>query len=133
MTLVEAGFQPREQEFPLDTVEGGWVRLRRMNHGESNELAGLRVAFQIRGNDGEDEDDPRSASARTTIKLSRHYSFARVILDHNLGAKGKQLDFKKRRDVDNLDPVIGDEIANLIDKHNETLEDSVDIPNSNEG
>lgn len=127
--IVEAGYQPREQIYDLETIEGGWVKLRRMDHGESNELSGLRVAFQLKG-DNEDED--AAASARTTIKLSRHYSFGKVILDHNLGTKGKLYDFKKRRDVDNLDPVIGDEVANLIDKHNETLEATGDIPNSNE-
>ena len=128
--LVEASFKPRDERFDLESIKGGWVELARLNHGASNELAGLRVAFTLRG---DDEDSERSASARTTIKLSRHYSFSRMILDHNLGKKGKKYDFKKRRDVDDLDPVIGDEIANLIDKHNETLEASGDIPNSNEG
>ncbi len=127
--LVEASFKPREQDFPLESVKGGWVKLRRLNHGDSNELAGLRVAFTLRG---EDEDKEASASARTTIKLSRHYSFSRMIVDHNLAKSGKKYDFKKRRDVDDLDPVIGDEIANLIDEHNETLEASGDIPNSKE-
>jgi hypothetical protein len=129
MTLVEAGFQPREQRYDLETVEGGWVELRRMNHGESNELAGLRVTFQLRS---EDEDQEAAASARTTIKLSRHYSFNRVIKDHNLASKGKKFDFSKRRDVDTLDAVIGDEIARLIDKHNETLEETGGSPNSKE-
>lgn len=125
--LVEAGFQPREKTYDLESVEGGWVKLRRMNHGESNELAGLRVAFTIKG---ENEDEDSAASARTTIKLSRHYSFGKVILDHNLATKGRQYNFSKRADVDGLDPVIGDEVATLIDKHNESLEESGGIPNS---
>lgn len=132
MTLVEAGFQPREHTYDLESIKGGWVKLRRMNHGESNELSGLRVAFQIKG---ENEDEDAAASARTTIKLSRHFSFNKVIIDHNLGHNGKALNFSKRRDVDDLDAVIGDEIATLIDKHNETLEvdndgDGGDTPNS---
>ncbi len=125
--IVEAGFKPREKTYDLDSIKGGWVKLRRMNHGESNELAGLRVAFTIKG---ENEDEDAAASARTTIKLSRHYSFNTVILDHNLGTNGKLYNFKKRADVDGLDPVIGDEVATLIDNHNESLEESGDIPNS---
>ncbi len=127
--LVEASFKPREEQFDLESIEGGWVKLRRLNHGDSNELAGLRVAFTLKG---EDEDRDASASARTTIKLSRHYSFSRMVVDHNLAKSGKKYNFEKRRDVDDLDPVIGDEIANLIDKHNETLEASGDTPNSSE-
>ena len=126
MELVEAGFKPREKVFDLESVEGGQVTLRRMNHGESNELTDLRLALRLTS----DEDE--SASAKTTIKLSRHYSFSRSIVDHNLSYKGKKFDFKKRRDVDNLDPVIGDEIANLIDDHNESIEGTSDIPNSEE-
>lgn len=127
--LVEASFKPREERFDLESIEGGWIELQRLNHGDSNELAGLRVAFTLRG---ENDGDDASASARTTIKLSRHYSFSRMILDHNLAKNGKKYNFSQRRDVDDLDPVIGDEIANLIDKHNETLEASGDIPNSTE-
>ena len=128
--LVEASFKPREEQFDLESIGGGWVILRRLNHGDSNELSGLRVAFTIRGQGEEDGD--ASASARTTIKLSRHYSFSRMIVDHNLAKNGKKYDFAKRRDVDDLDPVIGDEIANFIDQHNETLEASGDTPNSTE-
>ncbi len=129
--LVEASFKPREEQFDLESIEGGWVKLRRLNHGDSNELSGLRIAFTLRGEDKEKDEDA-SALARTTIKLSRHYSFSRMIVDHNLGKNGKKYNFSKRRDVDDLDPVIGDEIANLIDNHNETLEVSGDIPNSKE-
>ena len=127
MELVEAGFKPVEKTYELEKVEGGWVSLRRLNHGQSNELTDLRLMF-VPGDDDEEE----SARARTSIKVGRHYSFSHCIVDHNLGADGRKFDFKKRRDVDNLDPMIGDEVADLIDKHNETIEESGDLPNSSE-
>lgn len=127
MELVEAGFKPVEKTYELDTINDGWVTLRRLNHGQSNELTDLRLMFVP----SEDEAE-ESATARTSIKVGRHYSFSHCIVDHNLGVNGRKFDFKKRRDVDGLDPVIGDEVADLIDKHNETIEESGDLPNSKE-
>lgn len=126
MELVEAGFKPRQETYELESVPGGYVELKRLNHGESNELTDLRLAYIPAKSD---DDDDVSGAAKTTIRLSRHYSFSRSIVDHNLGKNGKKFNFKKRRDVDDLDPVIGDEIAQLIDKHNETMEEN-EIPNS---
>ena len=124
MELVEAGFRPSEQTYELKSIAGGQVTLRRMNHGESNELTDLRLSLQLTS------DEEQEPSAKTTIRLGRHYSFSRCIVDHNLSHKGKKFDFKKRRGVDDLDPVVGDEIADLIDTHNEKIEGTSDIPNS---
>ena len=129
MELVEAGFKPNEETYELKSIAGGSVTLRRLNHGESNELTDLRLSLQL---NTADDDDERETSAKTTIRLSRQYSFARAIVDHNLAHKGKKFNLNKRRDVDSLDPVVGDEIAELIDKHHERIEGSDDIPNSEE-
>lgn len=129
MEIVEAGFRQSEKTYELESIEGGWVTLKRLNHGQSNELADLRLTFVPGRGEGEDEN---TATARTSIKIGRHYSFSRCISNHNLGADGKKFDFSKRRDVDALDPTIGDEVADLIDKHNETIEGTGDIPNSSE-
>ena len=125
MELVEAGFKPDVKTFELEAIQGGWVELVRLNHGESNELTDLTLQFTPA------EEEDTSGQARTTTKIGRHYSFSHCIRDHNLGHDGKKCDFKKRRDVDELDPVVGDEIARLIGNHNESLDEG-DIPNSNE-
>lgn len=129
MELVEAGFKPNQETYELKSVEGGVVTLRRLNHGESNELTDLRLSLQL---NTADDDEERETSAKTTIRLSRQYSFNKAIVDHNLARNGKKFNLKKRRDVDELDPLIGDEIAELIDKHNEKIEGTDDIPNSEE-
>jgi hypothetical protein len=47
------------------------------------------------------------------------FEFAQCIVDHNLeDESGNKLDFKKPRDVNRLDPRIGDEIGELIGKMN---------------
>ncbi len=124
--IVEAGHRPRQKRYELETIEGGWVELRRLNHGESNELSDNRLAFHV-----QQDDDKKSEGAKAAIqsKLGRHYAFSKCIVSHNLGVNGKLFDFKKRRDVDDLDAVIGDEIATLIETHNETLEEAGDVPN----
>lgn len=123
--IVEAGHRPSRKIFPLETVKEGYVELRRLSHGESNELSDQRLAFYA-----SEEDGQGKASIQT--KVGRHFSFKKCIVDHNLGAGGKRFNFDKRRDVDDLDPVIGDEIAGLIEKHNETLEETGEAPKSQE-
>ena len=124
--LVDVGFRPREHIYDLEEMPGAWVELRRLDHGQSNELTDVRLAFVA----GEDEEE---GQARLRSKSGRHYQFARCIVDHNLSADGKKLDFSKRRDVDKIDPVVGDEIANLIDEHNSAMPDDLvplDAPSS---
>lgn len=117
--LVDVGFRPREHIYDLEEMPGAWVELRRLDHGQSNELTDVRLAFVA----GEDEEE---GQARLRSKSGRHFQFSRCIVAHNLSVKGQKLDFKKRRDVDRIDPVVGDEIANLIDEHNSALPDDLD-------
>jgi len=124
--VVEARHRPNKKVFQLETVVNGFVELRRLNHGESNELSDQRLAFYA----SQEDDSQGKASIQT--KIGRQYSFKKCIIGHNLGHGGKLFDFSKRRDVDDLDPVIGDEIAGLIEAHNETLEESGEAPKSQE-
>ncbi len=117
--LVEVGFRPREKHYDLEEMAGAWVELRRLDHGQSNELTDVRLAFVA----GEEEEE---GQARLRSKSGRHFQFSRCIVNHNLAIKGQKLDFSKRRDVDRIDPVIGDEVANLIDEHNSALPDDLD-------
>ena len=43
--LVEVGFKPREKRYELEEWTGAWVDLRRLDHGQSNELTDVRLAF----------------------------------------------------------------------------------------
>lgn len=131
MELIEAGYRPREEWYDLESVEGGRVRIRKLNHGESNELTDLRMSFVPMAD--EENDGEMATRAKTTLKLSRHFSFSKCIVEHNLGHDGKAFDFSKRRDVDDLDSNVGDEIARLIDKHNASpIEGDGGLPNFEE-
>ena len=119
--LVEAGFRSREKRYDLKTLEGGWVKLKRMNHGHSNELTDLRLSFEA--------SKEGSGKATISTKVGRHFAFEHSIVDHNLGSDGKKYDFARPEDVDALDPNYGDEISDLIDSHQELVSGS-ELPNS---
>ena len=120
--LVEAGFKPREKRYDLEMIEGGWVKLRRMSHGSANELTDVRLSFESGKGKGQ-------AKARLSTVTGRQFQFEKAVVDHNLGDNGRKYNFSKPEDVDALDPSIGDEIAQLIDDHQDLVEDD-DIPNS---
>jgi len=119
---VEVGFQPNEKRYDLEKAPGGWVELRRLNHGQSNELSDQRLTFRANKEAAEGE-------AKIATKEGRHFAFSKCIKDHNLTSGGTKVDFTKRRGVDGIDPIVGDEIADLIDTHNETLQEAGDVPN----
>ena len=121
--LVEAGFKPREKRYDLESLEGGWIRLRRMDHGHANELTDIRLSFV------QEEKAEGGGKATISTKAGRQFSFEHAVVDHNLSSGGKKCDFKNPKDVDALDPVCGDEIANLIEQHQELVEEA-DLPNS---
>ena len=126
MSVVEAGFKPREKRYDLDTVEDGWVKLRRMSHGSANELTDIRLSFVQDESTGKGKG---KGKAKISTVTGRQYQFDKAVVDHNLGHDGKPYDFAKPEDVNDLDPTIGDEIAELIDDHQDLVKDD-DIPNS---
>lgn len=113
--LVEATARPSEQKYPLTSLDGGWVLLRRLTHGEANERLDKVITF-VPGKDGEED--------RTLISTTRarHHDFAACVVDHNLGIDGRKADFRKSDDVDALDQAWGDEIHELITKHNDAFD-----------
>ena len=119
---VEVGFKPQEKKYDLEKAPGGWVELRRLNHGQSNALSDQRLTFRASKEAAEGE-------AKIDTRGGRHFAFAKCIVDHNLTSDGTKIDFTKRRGVDSIDPIVGDEIADLIDAHNESLQEAGDVPN----
>ncbi len=116
MGLVEAGAQPRETTKQLETVEGGWIKIRRLTHGESTERLDSILTFQP-DQSGGDEGKTFVSTTR-----QRQHDFAACILDHNIGIGGTKVNFKDPKQISALDSGIGDEIDGLIQAHNEPLE-----------
>lgn len=105
-----------EDKVDLKTCPGGYVVLKRMTYGQKLErmkhVSKLQVEMGGRG---------RSTRGEMQVmqKASTLYDFKMCIVDHNLeDENGTKLNLGIERDVDRLDPRIGEEISNAIDKLN---------------
>lgn len=125
--VVSARSKPREKRYSLESVDGGWVVIRRLKHGESTERLDEILEFR------------RGAEPGVNLRVfsnwkARAYDFAHCIVDHNLGdaETGMKLDFSKPEDIADLDENIGDEIQGLINTHHNRVtvqeSDEDDVP-----
>lgn len=114
------------EKFELKSLKDAFVVIRRMNYGEKldrqDDLINMRTG-------GETKAD-FSAEIKLMNKKVALADFANLITEHNLtDEKDQPLNFKNPLHVLALDPVIGDEIGQLIDRLN-SFEDSEDLKNS---
>jgi len=115
---VNATAKLAEKRFPLESVDGGWVKVRRMDHGESTERLDIALTFET-NQETIDSKNP-GALTRVATRATRHFEFEACVVDHNLGnPNGDQLDFSDSKQVDSLEPAVGDEIATLIREFND--------------
>jgi hypothetical protein len=101
----------------LTTLEGGWVKLCKLSYGEKNEhqelVSRLSSSFE---RDGKKEREIRLDMALMNGDV---YLFRKCIVDHNLEDEdGRKLDLSNPVDAAKLDPAVGDEVTDLIDKVN---------------
>ena len=110
--IVSAKFKPKQKKYELESAPGGWVSIRRMNHGEATERFDTIVAFQA---------GPTSGTSVRSLSQwrARLFDFEHCIVDHNLGdaETGLKFDFSKPQDVADLEEEIGDEIQRIINQH----------------
>lgn len=107
----------------LDTVEGGYIVIRRMNFGQQLAAQDDSVKAVSRdkgrgknGSKGDTEFEMQIMSSSATAK-----AFAYCIVDHNLddGADPpRKLDFTDIKDLFSLDLAIADEINDAINAYN---------------
>lgn len=103
----------------LVTLSGAWVDLRRLSFGEKQmrQDMAMKMAFAGGGNTKEDV----SAVAEMSAAEVAYFEFSRCIVDHNLyydDEETEKMDFTKRRDFEQLDPRVGDEIDSEISHMN---------------
>lgn len=123
--IVNAKHRPRQQTYDLQTLEGGWVTIRRFTHEERLDRATIIMTLTA----GEDEMGEQQGEARINHKAARLHDFKSTIVDHNLGDGSKKYNFRDAKDVWDLDAEVADEVDDLIAKHQEVIP-SVDIPKS---
>ena len=121
--MARATHRQLERRYELETVEGGYVTLRRLSHGER--LDRLDESMHFEAGDGDDAN----AKVFVSTAKSRVHDFKTCILDHNLTDENDvKLDFSKPADIRRLDGAVGDEIAGLINSHNEAIGDDPKDP-----
>lgn len=105
------------QKFDLQSCPGGYVVLRRMTYGQYLKRQSLAMDMQM-------QSQGKGQGATIDIDLSQQkvaeFEFSTCIADHNLeDHAGELLNFKSAHTLQMLDPRVGQEIGDLIDKmHN---------------
>jgi hypothetical protein len=131
--LVNAQARPSEVTYDLESIKGGWVTVRRFDHGERIDRLGKILVMGIGGekdSKGGQGDGESSGEARINHRAARLHDFAKAIVDHNLADKsGKKYDFRKPESVFAIDAEIGDEIDDIIGTHQEAIPEE-DVPKS---
>src|SRR5262245_60024641 len=111
------------ERFDLKTCPEGWVELKRMTYGQFLERRDMasKMSFETDGR------KDRPAELVTMHRRVAAFEFRNCIVDHNLeDENGTPLDFRQPMILDRLDPRIGQEIGELIDKMNQFEEEVKD-------
>ena len=101
----------------LTSLEGGFVILRRLTYGQKLQRKNMtKLAIDMNSKSKDFKGELEMASREATLQ-----DFKNCIVDHNLfkdEAETVQFDFTSAMDVEMLDPRIGEEIEQAIDKLN---------------
>lgn len=126
--LVTAKHRPRQQTYQLESIEGGWLTVRRFTHEERLDRAGLIMSMTM----GDDDSGEAQGKARIDHKAARLHDFKSCIVDHNLSPDGaRKYNFRDAKDVWDLDAEVGDEIDDIISEHQEVIPEA-ELPKSQE-
>lgn len=99
--------------------EAGFVELRKLSYGQILARRDMATQMSIGGFDGKSKDDDVSAAIDIIQKAVTEFEFKHCIVGHNLeDSNGTLLNFGNPKNVTELDPVVGQEIAELIDDLN---------------
>ncbi len=105
------------EHFDLKSCEGGFVRLRRLSYGQKLQRQNMASKMAFEGGGGRKKDS--RAIMESAVEAVTLFEFSCCIAEHNLEDEhGNLLNFSAPRDVQRLDPRIGEEIDGLISKLN---------------
>lgn len=107
----------------LKSLPEGFVVLRRLTFGQKLERNALAMDMEVEEGDRKNES---KASMRTNLRAVAEFEFKHCIVEHNLTDENDQLlNFQSVKVLDQLHPVIGDEIDQLISGMNNFEEDEL--------
>jgi hypothetical protein len=113
------------EHFNLKTLPGGFVELRKLSYGEVLQRRSMTKMIM----EGQGKKDAK-AEIEMMNRRATEFDFQKCIIDHNLfvdEAETRKLNLHNRADLDMLDPRVGQEIEQLIDKLN-----NFDLPEEEE-
>jgi hypothetical protein len=131
MPVAEVASEGTREE--LKSLEGAYVVIKPLPYGERLAMRdrASRMSMESDNNSRRRRDATTKIDIDTMMAQSRAYEFAHCIIDHNLELKnGTKMDFKSPDTLSVLDPRVGAEIEELIDKHNE-VESEEELANLN--
>jgi hypothetical protein len=127
--MPKATVSTAEEHFDLESLPGGWVKLRRMSFGQKLERTQLATDMEIEMQRG-------SKTQRASIEVMQQavalFEFKHCIVDHNLFEDDDEtikIDLTTKKGLAMLDPKVGDEIGKYIDSLNNFEEDEEDLGN----
>lgn len=124
----------------LKTLEGGWVKLRRLTWGEKLQRRAMVSGMKVKGSSGKGKKDDFEGEMNLVNEQATLFDFERCIVEHNLEAEvsgprsvvegeepsnTRPLNFKSIADIKLLDPRVGEEIDTLISELNNFDEDEL--------
>ena len=121
------------ERYDLQTVEGGFVQLRRMSYGQKQQRQDIAMRLAIEST-GKGSKKTERGLVEMSAEAIAQFEFNACVVDHNLyadDAESIKLNLSRREDIARLDPRIGEEISTLIDKlNNFEQEDTDDLGNA---
>ena len=121
--MPRATIKTEAQRIELKSLEGGWVDIRQLPYYDMlvRRDRGGKLFFDA-------EQEGRVVIA-TLQAWARAYEFEHCIIDHNLeDENGMKLDFSNELTLKTLDPRVGQEIEDAIDKLHNTEDDVKGFP-----
>lgn len=128
--MPEVGFDRTPVRKDLNTVEGGYVELRRLPYDEILKRRELATRMSMEGGSGnrgrtrqEREQDQRIAIELAQV-ATREYEFKNCIVDHNLTVNGQSVDFSQPQlAFKHVHPKVLQEIELLLAELNEETDE----------
>jgi hypothetical protein len=141
MPRATVNLTPEKKE--LTTVEGGYVMLRRLPYGAKlrKDAEAMKMKF---GMDSASKGDMDAEVAMLNVDVQLQ-EFKLCVVDHNLTKPNPDpklaedethdvpLSFGDRRDVESLDPRVGDEISTMIGEMNDFVKQATTETRNSEG
>lgn len=121
--MPRATIRTEAQHIELKSLEGGWIELRQLPYYD------MLVRRDRGGKLFFDAEQEGRVEIATLQAWARAYEFEHCILDHNLeDENGNKLDFSNELTLKTLDPRVGQEIEDAIDKLHNTEDDVKGFP-----